>query len=214
MAEKNIQMQRKTATGYDKYYPKTKAGLVEFADGTTVEAHKAEDATNAHKPENVGVIIATQQEAEAGTDNTKFMTPLRVTQVTDYSPGDVCIFPLGEPQTSSSGGYGTTWKLAPNASLKIGKGGTLRIRFWLMCRDDTGTIYGRIYRNGSPVGTERSTKSKDKVVFTEDIGGWSPGDTVELWVKLSSGSSVRSPSGSYIGIYVNKSDFVRESDDY
>ena len=42
MAEKNIQMQRKTATGYDKYYPKTKAELVEFADGTTVEAHKAD----------------------------------------------------------------------------------------------------------------------------------------------------------------------------
>ena len=45
MAEKNIIMQRKTATGYDKYYPKTKAGLVEFADGTTVEAHKADYAT-------------------------------------------------------------------------------------------------------------------------------------------------------------------------
>ena len=44
MAEKNIQMQRKTATGYDTYYPKTKAGLVEFADGTTVEAHKADYA--------------------------------------------------------------------------------------------------------------------------------------------------------------------------
>ena len=51
MAEKNIQMQRKTATGYDKYYPKTKAGLVEFADGTTVEAHKAESAI--HKTSNV-----------------------------------------------------------------------------------------------------------------------------------------------------------------
>ena len=45
MAEKNIQMQRKTATGYDKYYPKTKAGLVEFADGTTVEAHKSDYAS-------------------------------------------------------------------------------------------------------------------------------------------------------------------------
>jgi hypothetical protein len=51
MAEKNIQMQRKTATGYDKYYPKTKAGLVEFADGTTVEAHKSASAI--HKTSDV-----------------------------------------------------------------------------------------------------------------------------------------------------------------
>lgn len=43
MAEKNIIMQRKKSDGtYDMYYPKTKAGLVEFADGTTVEAHKAD----------------------------------------------------------------------------------------------------------------------------------------------------------------------------
>ena len=42
MAEKNIIMQRKTATGYDTYHPETKAGNVRFADGTTVEAHKAD----------------------------------------------------------------------------------------------------------------------------------------------------------------------------
>ena len=122
MAEKNIIMQRKTATGYDKYYPKTKAGLVEFADGTTVEAHKAAAAPHsghetpagaqakaeaaagavqaeldAHKAEiatqdKAGHIklsdiplptIATQAEAEAGTNNTKFMTPLRTHQAID-----------------------------------------------------------------------------------------------------------------------------------
>ena len=84
MAEKNIIMQRKTATGYDKYYPKTKAGLVEFADGTTVEAHKA-DYANPHKVtksqvglgevQNCG--IATKTESENGTTNDKYMTPLR-----------------------------------------------------------------------------------------------------------------------------------------
>ena len=43
MADKHIQMQRKRADGgFDKYYPKTKAELVEFADGTTVEAHMAD----------------------------------------------------------------------------------------------------------------------------------------------------------------------------
>ncbi len=89
MAEKNIIMQRKKSDGtYDMYYPKTKAGLVEFADGTTVEAHKAEIATQ----DKAGHIklsdiplptIATQAEAEAGTNNTKMMTPLRTHQAID-----------------------------------------------------------------------------------------------------------------------------------
>ncbi len=55
MAEKNIIMQRKTATGFDTYNPQTKASQVKFEDGTTVEAHKAEDATQAHLPKNVGL---------------------------------------------------------------------------------------------------------------------------------------------------------------
>lgn len=45
MAEKNILMQRKTATGYDSYYPKTKvenvAGAAKQAD---LDAHLADDA--------------------------------------------------------------------------------------------------------------------------------------------------------------------------
>ena len=88
MAEKNIQMQRKTATGYDKYYPKTKAGLVEFADGTTVEAHKAEKATqneygHIRLQDIPNPTVATKAEAEAGTNNTKMMTPLRTHQAID-----------------------------------------------------------------------------------------------------------------------------------
>jgi len=133
---------------------------------------------------------------------------------TDYLPGDICVFPLGEPSDGLTGNFSTTWRLANKASLKIGKGGTLRIKFWLACSSENETIYGRIYRNGSPVGTIRSTESEEMVVFTEDIGGWSPGDTVELWIKISTGRFIPSSSGSRIGIYVNKSDFVRESDDY
>jgi hypothetical protein len=56
----------------------TQAAIDETVD--MVKMHKAEDATDAHKPSNVGVVIPTQAEAEAGTNNTKYMTPLRVTQ--------------------------------------------------------------------------------------------------------------------------------------
>lgn len=57
MAEKNIQMQRKNADGtFDLHYPITKVENVAGAakDGDLI-AHKAEEATNAHLPKNVGL---------------------------------------------------------------------------------------------------------------------------------------------------------------
>lgn len=50
-----------------------------------LKTHEAEDATDAHKPENVGVVIATKAEAEVGTSNDKYMTPLRVNEATKKS---------------------------------------------------------------------------------------------------------------------------------
>ena len=45
MAEKNIIMQRKTATGFDTYYPKTKVELVAgAASEAELDAHLAETA--------------------------------------------------------------------------------------------------------------------------------------------------------------------------
>ena len=43
------------------------------------------------------------------------------------------------------------------------------------------TGYGRIYRNGSPYGTERATNSATYVTFTEDLL-FGPGDVIELYV--------------------------------
>ena len=43
MAEKNIIMQRKTATGFDTYYPKTKVANVEgAAKQSDLDAHLAD----------------------------------------------------------------------------------------------------------------------------------------------------------------------------
>ena len=51
MAEKNIIMQRKTATGFDTYYPKTKGSQVLADDGvTTFESHLAD---NVHIPKGL-----------------------------------------------------------------------------------------------------------------------------------------------------------------
>ena len=79
-------------TDWDKHYFETSADQVKMNDGTNVEAkvtqHLAEKATQ----DGYGHIrlqdipnpeIATQIEAEAGTNNTKMMTPLRTQQAFD-----------------------------------------------------------------------------------------------------------------------------------
>ena len=76
-------------------------------------------------------------------------------------------------------------------SLKIARGGVLRIKFNLMASSD-GTAYGRIYRkrggSSSAVGTEQSDTTYGYVTKSEDISGWLVGDEVELYLKYVSGS--------------------------
>lgn len=61
----------------------------------------------------------------------------------------------------------------------------LRVSFDLK-KDNSGNAYGRIYRNGVAVGTERITSSTSYVNYSEDLSGWSEGDTVELWIHRDS----------------------------
>lgn len=51
------------------------------------------------------------------------------------------------------------------------------------------TAYGRIYRNGTPVGTQRSTKSTSDVTYTQDISGWQPGDDIQLYYWASNSTN-------------------------
>ena len=67
----------------------------------------------------------------------------------------------------------------------IPRGGALRISFFLDCTtinssgSDIG--YAKIYRNGSPVGIERSGAYNFTATYSEDISGWSAGDLVQLY---------------------------------
>ncbi|RLI83826.1 MAG: hypothetical protein DRP01_08800 [Archaeoglobales archaeon] len=58
---------------------------------------------------------------------------------------------------------------------------TLRIHFEIRSGSGSDTVYSKVYRNGTPVGTEQSTTSDTYVAFTENISGWNEGDTLELW---------------------------------
>ena len=64
---------------------------------------------------------------------------------------------------------------------KIGRGGTLRIKFDLRASHPSYPVYAYIWRNGAPVGTMRSTNSTGYVTFSEDISGWSKGDLVQVF---------------------------------
>lgn len=96
MADKNIQMKIKNGSEWDNLYPITKPENVTGLDTTlgtkvdkvTGKGLSTEDYTAAEKTKLTGIAagaqvnrtIATQVQAEAGTDNTTDMTPLRVAQ--------------------------------------------------------------------------------------------------------------------------------------
>jgi len=120
MAEKNIVMQRKTATGYDTYHPETKAGNVRFADGTTVEAHKSETAphgaTSANTASRIvmrdasgnfsaGTITATLAGSADKVDNIHFQVSNGILQYNDGTGWkDVAISPIKSIQRGTHAG--------------------------------------------------------------------------------------------------------------
>lgn len=57
---------------------------------------------------------------------------------------------------------------------------TFRIAFGLSNDGNEQAVYGKIYKNGSPVGTERTTTSSAAVEFIEDLP-FVLGDTIEIW---------------------------------
>lgn len=65
--------------------------------------------------------------------------------------------------------------------------GTLRIAFD-MNETSAGTSHGQIRRDGVVVGTDNSTTGSGFTTFSEDIGDWMGGDTIELWAYHTAGA--------------------------
>jgi hypothetical protein len=69
-------------------------------------------------------------------------------------------------------------------SIELPLGGTIRVSFEVYGGGGgVGTTYGKVYRNGGPVGTPGDTGGANWVKFTEDISGWSVNDHCELYTK-------------------------------
>jgi len=67
------------------------------------------------------------------------------------------------------------------------RNGSIRISFNLR-QGGGGTAYGRIYKNGVAIGTERITTSSVDVTYTEDFTGILNGDLIQLYLHSSAGT--------------------------
>ena len=84
--------------------------------------------------------------------------------------------------SSSDGNVGSTDDAYTKIrETEIVKDGTLRIKFSLHTNNASYATYGRIYRNGVAVGTERSSVQTSAEEFSEDIAGWTAGDLVQIY---------------------------------
>jgi len=73
--------------------------------------------------------------------------------------------------------------------LEIVRSGNYRITFNISSNvARTAGKYGRIYKNGVAIGTERQTDNLIFESFTEDINGWVTGDLCQLYLKCGTGT--------------------------
>ena len=131
--------------------------------------------------ENYG--IATEAEAQAGTSNVKYMTPLTGKRSFDVSGGTLIV------HTDVTNTNITLTSPSKRVSASVGMSGTVRVGFNL-AEDGSGTAYGRIYVNGVAVGTLRSITSMSTpyTKYTEDIPV-SAGNEVAIYCWVSATTS-------------------------
>ena len=165
--------------------------------------------------------IATQAQAEAGTANNVYMTPLRVKEAIgtlgcplmnviggdDVSIDNMFLSTLNESTTSSS-----LEKIYESVLIENIQG-TIRVSFSLSTRYDddaiTWNVQGRIYRNGVAVGTLRSATMSSAPshtpTYTEDIPGWKRMDRLQIYASASASGASPTISLHTLALHV---DFV------
>ncbi len=119
------------------------------------------------------------------------------TGLPEVGAGDnLCVSSDSEKETTNTG-----WVKAKE--IRIYRPGTYRIKFDLVIVGSGLTAYGRIYRNSSPVGTERSTSSATYTTFSEDIGNWEEGDLIQLYYHHTGGTGSEAAKVRNFRVYYN-----------
>lgn len=94
-------------------------------------------------------------------------------KIESYSVGDILTSSADTEETTSTTAYVKVKEIV------IPRAGALRIKFAL--KSSANYAYGRIYRNGAAIGTERSQPNSYQT-YSEDVSGWSPGDLCQLYI--------------------------------
>lgn len=85
-----------------------------------------------------------------------------------------------DTERSSGGDPDNTYTIKKDIEIKTN--GSVRIKFDLRTSNSGYAAYGRIYKNGSPVGTQRSTTSGSYVTYSEDFDNVTSGDNFQLYI--------------------------------
>ena len=101
---------------------------------------------------------------------------------------DTVILSHPNDETTSNLDYTLVKTITLGANVAFNR--TLRIKFTLASENGLYVVYGRLYKNGVAVGTERIILSAAGTVYSEDLGGWNSTDTIELWLKSSNVAEV------------------------
>jgi hypothetical protein len=83
-----------------------------------------------------------------------------------------------DTQRDSGGDSNNTY--TKKKEITIGATGSIRVKFELESSTSLYFAYGKVYKNGSPIGTERSTKGVE--IFSEDFSGIIPTDKIQLYI--------------------------------
>ena len=122
----------------------------------------------------------------------------------DYAAGNIVV-----AAANKDTGYLTdtnTYKKVKEIS--ISRGGTLRCKFDVSTEGGSSNAYGRVYRNGTGVGTARiASLSSAWASYSEDISGWTAGDLVQLYIVHGSNVNVAARNFK-VCVYASATDTV------
>lgn len=138
-----------------------------------------------HLEEWLGKSYTAGEDHDHDGTNSKLVTSVADNAITPaklsaQTAGDFFLSSNDTVRSSTSGIYELL------KEIKIAKSGQYRIKFYL-ASITAGTAYGRIYKNGSAVGTERSTASS--ATYSEDLSGFAAGDLIQVYGKHGGGGS-------------------------
>lgn len=110
-----------------------------------------------------------------------------IISINTYAPSDIVVV-SSVANTTNTDAVGLPYKKVKELLLvsDIGSTSKFRFKFYLHHGAMHGDVYGKIYRNGLAVGTERvNNADAPGIEYTEDINTstWRRTDTVELWTK-------------------------------